>query len=163
MPPPPPAAPHVPRAAPHSASSSRCGAGIRRGAAAVSLRARPLHGTPPPEPGSSRRCARPLPTKCPREMGLASPGRRTGKGLPGAHSNGILSPGGGGREATSADTGAGVVGTTFCVPARRRPRRSLCARPRSQVELRSPGCAVHRDIKSASAACTRWTCTRWER
>lgn len=50
-----------------------------------------------------------------------------GKGRPAAHSNGILSraagfgPPRGGREATSSNIGAGVVGTTFCGSAGRPP------------------------------------------
>lgn len=150
-------------ACPHAAASSRGAPRPPRGAS-FSLFLSQRRRDPPrgrrrlparPTSSSARRGQTPGATaaaradspRSPREVGLASPARLRGKGLPEAHSDGILSPGGGGREATSADTGAGVVGTTFCVPARRRPRRSLCARPRSQVELRAPGCPGPRKIK----------------
>lgn len=146
IPPPPPPAPRFPRAVPHSASSSHAAAqGYRlppppRVAAEVSLRA----GEPPPSappPGRFRkgeRAARTASAGRPREMRGASKSGQEGKGRPAAHSDGILSRAGpfgpprGGREATSNNIGAGVVGTTFCGSAGPPPALLFVRQPRAE-------------------------------
>lgn len=128
IPPPPPAAPHFPRAAPHSVSSSRA---ARRDTASR----RCLQGSPtrspyarpaPPSATPSAQVGKEVRTHVhtcawrPREMYRVCRGLLKGRGRPAAHSDGILSRSGsfgpprGGREATSKNIGAGVVGTTFC-------------------------------------------------
>lgn len=81
----------------------------------------------------------------PREIRQESRGELEGKGLPPAHSYGILSwagrcgPPRGGREATSNNIGPAWSGLLSAARPGRRLLRSLCGRRRpSQVEVRAP-------------------------
>ena len=118
-----------------------------RVAAKVSLRA----GEPLPRrrlPSSCGRrwgAARTASAWRPREICQASSGELGGKGLPPAHSYGILSwvgrcgPPRGGREATSNNIGPAWSGLLSAARPGRRLLRSLCGRRRpSQVEVRAP-------------------------
>lgn len=128
IPTPPPPAPRFPRAAPHSASSSHAAA-------------QGYEPPPPPRPRPRSPCARPsplprrrLPCGLDRKRGGRTPcfcsetpgaargeQRRAGGARPlraafqwDSFPAGRFGPPRGGREATSNNIGAGVVGTTFC-------------------------------------------------
>lgn len=113
-----------------------------RVAAKVSLRA----GEPLPRrrlPFSHERkwgAARAASAWRPREIRQTSGAELEAKGLPPAHSYGILSwAGRGGREATSNNIGPAWSGLLSAARPGRRLRRSLCGRCRpSQVEVRAP-------------------------